>query len=277
MTMLSARAANFRPWLRGAAALLTLTTVSAASPPAAPPVTAQPASLTRSATATQIAASAMDEPLRLLAEARARFEKVTDYTCTLVKKERIDGQLTPINVMAMSVRNEPFSVDLRWIEPKNMAGQDACYVTGRNAGQMRVKSAGFLGAIGYLSIDPNDARAKKTSKHSITEAGIGNMINQFAEKWEIERQLNVTQVHLGEYEYNKRRCIRVETIHPTNPDNQFLTYRTILYFDKNTSLPIRMECYDWPHRQGDAGELSEVVSFANLRLNVGVSEEAFKH
>ena len=219
----------------------------------------------------------MDEPLRLLNEARARFEKVTDYTCTLVKKERIDGKLTPDNVVAMSVRNEPFSIDLRWIEPKNMVGQDACYVKGRNGGQMRVKSAGFLGAIGYVSIDPNDVRAKKTSKHSITEAGIGNMIHQIGEKWEAERQLNVTQVRIGEYEYNKPRCTRVETIHPTNPDNQFLTYRTVLYFDKGTGLPIRMECYDWPHRQGDAGELSEVVSFANLRLNVGVDEAMFKH
>ncbi len=219
----------------------------------------------------------MDEPLRLLGEARARFEKVTDYTCTLVKKERINGQLTPINVMAMSVRNEPFCVDLRWIEPKNMVGQDACYATGRNSGQLRVKSAGFLGAIGYVSIDPNDARAKKTSKHSITEAGIGNMLNQFAEKWEDERRLNVTQVHISEYDYNKRRCTCVETIHPTNPDNQFLSYRTLLYFDKESRLPIRMECYDWPHRPGEPGELLEVVSFANLRLNVGVDEAMFNH
>ncbi len=117
----------------------------------------------------------------------------------------------------------------------------------------------------------------KTSKHAITGAGIGNMINRVAEDWAIERQLNVTQVRMGEYEYNKRRCERVETIHATNPDNRFHTSRTILYFDKNTGLPIRMECYDWPHRQGDTGELSEVVSFANLRLNVGVDEAMFKH
>ena len=177
----------------------------------------------------------------------------------------------------MSVQNEPFSVDLKWIEPKNLTGQDACYVCGRNNGQMRVKSAGFLGAIGFVSIDPTDARAKKTSKHSITESGIGNMIQCFEEKWEKERQLNLTQVRIGEYEYNKRRCMRVETIHPTNPDNQFLSYRNVLYFDKDSRLPIRMECYDWPHRQGDLGELSEVVSFANLRLNVGVKDEMFNH
>ena len=275
----SARPTLRRPWLRGAVALLTLSAVSAAAPPTAPPVVATPASVVKPvlAPAAAVSGCAMDEPMRLITEARARFEKVTDYTCTLVKKERINGQLTPVNVIAMSVHNEPFSVDLRWIEPKNMVGQEACYVTGRNKGKMRAKSAGFLGAVGFMSIDPTDPRALKTSKHAITQSGIDNMIHSFAEKWEIERQLNVTQVRIGEYEYNKRRCIRVETIHPTNPDNQFLTYRTLLYFDKDSRLPIRMECYDWPHQQGEAGELSEVVSFANLRLNVGVDNAMFNH
>ncbi len=159
MTKLSARVAFFRPWLRGAVALLTLATVSAASPPTSPPTTAQPVSLSKPAATAQVAASAMDEPLRLITDARVQFEKVTDYTCTLVKKERIDGKLTPDNVIAMSVHNEPFSVDLRWIEPKNMTGQEAIYVCGRNNGNMRVKSAGFLGAIGFVSIEPTDPRA----------------------------------------------------------------------------------------------------------------------
>ena len=112
-------------------------------------------------------ASPMDEPLRLLAEARSSFEKVTDYTCTLVKRERINGDMTPDHVIAMSVRNDPFSVDLRWLAPRGNVGQEACYVAGRNDGKMRVKSAGLLGAVGFVSIDPNDPRRQKTSRHAI--------------------------------------------------------------------------------------------------------------
>ncbi len=108
-------------------------------------------------------ASPMDEPLRLIAEARSSFEKVTDYTCTLVKKERINGDLTPDHIIAMSVRNDPFSVDLRWLEPRGNVGQEACYVAGRNDGKMRVKSAGLLGAVGFLSIDPTDPRARRAA------------------------------------------------------------------------------------------------------------------
>jgi hypothetical protein len=219
----------------------------------------------------------MDEPLRLIDEAKSSFEKVTDYTCTLVKKERIDGQMTPDHVMAMSVRNEPFSVDLRWIEPKSLVGQEACYVAGRNDGKMRAKSAGLLGVAGFISIDPNDPRAQKTSHHSITEAGIGSLIQRFASGWVFERKLNLTEVKIGDYEYNKRRCVRVETIHPTNPDNQFLSYRNVLYFDKENHLPIRYEAYDWPTGDGDKGAMTDLVNFTKLQLNVGVPEDMFNH
>ena len=219
----------------------------------------------------------MDEPLRLITEAKSACEKVADYTCTLVKKERINGELTPENVAAMGVRNEPFSVDLCWLQPKAVAGQEACYVAGKNDGKMRVRSAGLLGVVGFVSMDPADPRCQKTSRHPITEAGIGNLIQRVLGRWEVERKLNITRVRIGEYEYNKRRCVRVETIHPTNPDNQFLCYRTVVYFDKENHLPIRIEGYDWPHGDDDPGALVESVSYANLRLNVGLADETFNH
>jgi Protein of unknown function (DUF1571) len=265
-----ARRAPGRWQLQGAVALVLLGAVYGVAPNRPSVRAADPAPAAADA-------SPMDEPLRLIAEARSSFEKVTDYTCRLVKKERINGELTPSNVIAMSVRNEPFSVDLRWLEPKSCVGQEACYVAGRYDGKMRVKSAGLLGAVGFVSIDPTDPRAQKTSRHAITEAGIGNLIQRFAGHWEAERQLNLTQVKVGEYEYNKRRCIRVETVHPTNPDNQFLCYRTVLYFDKENHLPIRVEAYDWPHGESDKGELMEEVNYANLQLNVGVPDETFNH
>jgi len=261
----SARPARHRPWILGAVALLGLAALRGANPPAA-----------RSADK-PAEACPMDEPLRLLAEAKSGFEKVSDYTCTLVKKERINGELTPENVVAMSVRTEPFGVDLRWLKPQGMSGQEACYVAGKYDGKMRVRAAGLLGAVGFISMDPTDPRCQKTSRHAITEAGIGNLIERFIGRWELERKLNVTQVRIGEYEYNKRRCVRVETIHPTNPDDQFLCYRTVVYFDKENHLPIRIEAYDWPHGDGDSGALVESVSYANLHLNVGLADETFNH
>ena len=93
---------------------------------------------------------------------------------------------------------------------------------------------------------------------------------------EVVARAGRTQVRMAEYEYNKRRCVRVEMIHPDNRSRQYLFYRTVVYFDKQSHLPIRIENYDWPRRGGDAnGDLTESYSYANLQLNVGVAEAVF--
>jgi Protein of unknown function (DUF1571) len=268
-----------RLWYYGAVAVLGVALLGggqrpSSAPQAAPPAAPQPMG---HAAPAEAAASPMDEPLRLLLEARQAHQSVRDYTCLLVKRERVNGVLTPENVMEMKVRTQPFSVYFRWLQPRSEAGQEVCYVAGLNDGKMRVRPRGVLGAVGFVSLDPNDPRARQTSRRSITEAGIGGMIERFAKGWETERRLNQTQARIADYEYNRRRCTRVETIHPTNPDGQFLYYRTVMYFDKEYHLPIRLECYDWPRHQGDPGEVVEIYSFANLRINVGLSDDVFNH
>ena len=223
-------------------------------------------------------APAMDMPLRLIAAARQTYQGVRDYSSLFIKRERLRGQLQPDNVIAMKVRTQPFSVYLRWLRPNNLAGQEVCYVQGRNNGLMRVHSTGLLGAVGFVSLDPRDPRALENSRHTITEAGIGNLIDRYAQRWQMENQVNKTQVRLAEYDYAKRRCVRVEMVHPDNSGGQFLFYRSIVYFDKEHHLPIRVENYDWPQPGSDPnGPLMESYSYADLRLNVGISDATFNH
>ena len=270
----------------GALGLFAFAFVSAANPPlpsaatasaADTPIVLVQATTTLPTKVGAVPASPMEEPIRLLTAAKQAMADVKDYSCVLVKKEKM-GDKPPIeNVMTLKVRAEPFAVNLRFVEPKALAGQEVVYVAGKNDGKMRVKSAGFLGNLGFVSLDPADARAKATSKHGITESGLANMIERFVVGWDKERKVNVTKVRLADYEFNKRKCTRVETIHLENPENQFLFYRSVVFFDKETHLPIRVECYDWPAKDGDAGELVEVFSYVNLRLNVGVGDEVFDH
>jgi hypothetical protein len=261
----------------GWAAVLGAVLVSGAAPnPPAPP--ASPAAPQPVGPAKAPAGSPMDEPIRLITEARKAFQGVKDYTCIFVKREQLGGTLQPENQIAMKVRSQPFSVHLKWLSPKAQVGQEACYVAGKNNGMMRAKSPGVLGALGWVSLDPKDPRVQQNSRHSITEAGIGNLIERFAGRWEVERKLGLTQVRVSDYEFNKRPCTRVETIHPDNRGKHFLTYRSILYFDKETKLPIRIEAYDWPKQGGSPdGELLEVYSYINLRFNTGLGDEAFNY
>lgn len=220
--------------------------------------------------------SPMDEPLRLVQRAAQSYAAIQDYACLFVKREQIGGQLGPDNIIHMKVKTQPFSVCLQWQAPRDQEGQEVIYVLGGNGGNMRVKPAGGLRLLGFISMDPNDPRAMKNSRHPITQAGLGSLIERLAKGWAQEKLLNVTQVKTGTYEYARRRCTRVETIHSANPGQQLSYYRTVVYFDQETSLPIRVENYDWPRFQDDPGQMLEMYSYVNLQLNVGLPDTIFR-
>ena len=255
----------------GLAILVTATVASGANPPQLAPAPNPP-----TPAGAPVAGSPMDYPTRLMAEARQAYQQVRDYSCLFVKQERIGGQLGAENLIDMRVRAQPFSVYLHWLGPANLKGQEACYVAGANNGQLRVHSTGIAGAIGFVSVSPTDPRVMQNNRHPITDAGIGHLIDIYGQRWELERRLGKTTVRVGEFQYNQKRCVRVELIRPDNHGGQFYSYRTLMYFDKTTHLPIRVESYDWP-KQGSppGGELFESYSYANLKLNPGIPNEVF--
>lgn len=260
----------------GLLALLWVALAAVGAPPATSPY--QPVYNPAGGPAAPAVASPLDQPLQLLAEANRTFQGIRDYTCLFVRREQIRGQLTPENLVAMRVRTQPFSIYMRWLAPAEMAGQEACYVAGRNNGMMRVHASGFRGVAGFVSLAPNDPRIMEKSRHQITEAGIANLLVRYGERWETERRLNKTQVRVAEYEYNKRKCMRVEMLHPDNSGREFLFYRCVVYFDKEHHLPVRVENYDWPRQGGNPqGDLVESYSYVDLRFNVGLGEEAFNY
>src|SRR5207249_1439975 len=116
--------------------------------------------------------------------------------------------------VAFKYRNLPFSVNMRWLAPQKLSKQEVSYIHGWNNGQMRVHAPGLLGVTGWKSIDPRDPRVMEHSRHTIYEAGIGNLINHTLQNWEMEKRINKTKVQVAEYDYNNRRCIRIATTRP---------------------------------------------------------------
>jgi hypothetical protein len=228
------------------------------------------------AQANKAPADPMKEPLELVAKAKAAFAKVKDYSCRLIKRERLEGELSPNHVIDLKVRNDPFSVSMVWQEPKDLEGQEVVYVAGKNDGKMRVKPGGLLGSVGFISLPINDPRTRKTSKHKVTEAGIGSLIEKCEKGWELERKLKVTAVKIGTYAYAKRRCTRVELTHSGKAGGQLKHSKNVVYFDQQTHLPIRVENYGWPEDDKEPPPLVESFSYVNLRTNPGVVAEAFE-
>lgn len=256
------------------AALLLLGAVIGS--PALAQAQGNPASLRPQTPGGALNATPFDQPLTWLLDARRNFTAVQDYSCTFSKRENVNGALSEEHVIEAKFRTQPFSVYMRWLAPSKLYGQEIAFVMGRNNNKMRVHSKGAIkGAVGFVSVDVNDRRVLEQSRHTIYEAGIGNLIEQALKCVEAERQAGKGQVRITEALYDNRPCLRVEIIHGERRQPADF-YRTVLYLDRDSKLPVRAENYDWP-RQGGAptGELMERVGYTNLRWNLGLTDKEF--
>jgi hypothetical protein len=221
------------------------------------------------------AAAPLDTALAFMYEARRNYTAVKDYTCTLISRESIKGELKEESVAVMKFRPQPFSVYMRWLAPTSQRGQEVAYVHGKNANKMRVQSKGILKIAGFVSIDVNDPRVMEHSRHTILEAGLGHLIQSTIRNWEIERKVGKTDCRIAEYTYDNRRCYRIENTRLERRP-EFYAYRSVIYLDKESKLPIRSESYDWPRPGGTpTGDLLETYSFIDLRFNVGLTDKDF--
>jgi Protein of unknown function (DUF1571) len=219
--------------------------------------------------------SELDQPIAWLQEARRNYTVVKDYTCTLVTQENVNGKLLERNVMQMKMKTEPFSVYMRWLAPKKNETQEVAFMHGKNNNKMRVKSPILPGNF-FMSIDVNDKRVMQHSRHNITEAGIGNMIEGCLGQWERDRKLAKTTVKTANFLCNEKECHRIElTRLEKNP--AFYCHRTVIYLEKDSKLPVRLDNFDWPRQGGaEGGDLLESFSYVKLQFNVGLKNAEFE-
>jgi hypothetical protein len=220
----------------------------------------------------------MDQPIALLEQTRVKLDQVADYECTLVKHERVRGKLLPEQVLTMRARRQPYSVYLHFQAPEAVRGQEVCYVDGRNKGLMRVHPAGWRRIVGFVSLDLRDPRGFEDNRHPITEASLWWLSEATARYWQMERQVNKTQVRMEDRVFQGRPCIWIETTHPERHAAAYYAYRCVLCIDRESRLPVRVEAYDWPRPNAPAGgELLECYSYLDVRCNIGLADRAFDY
>jgi hypothetical protein len=227
---------------------------------------------------TQAAETAEETPiaraLRVITDCQRRFLEVNDYTCTFYKRERIDGDMTPLFVMMMKARTTPKSIYFKFVNPYK--GREAIYVEGKNSGQILAHDVGVTKLLaGTMQLDPGSARAMEENRHPITEAGIGVLIDTVARRWTAELHRDGTLVTFDpDMMIGPHRCLMIESIHPRR-QHGFLFHKVRLFIDTELNLPIRFEAFDWPKNHESLAELVEEYSYINLKLNVGLDETDF--
>jgi hypothetical protein len=211
------------------------------------------------------------EALEMLKASIERYRReVKGYRANLIKQERIDGKLYPVERIVASFRQEPFSVRMEWTEGARLATK-TLYVKGENDNQVVVMPAGWLSLAGQVLRSPEGADAKNSSRMPITEFGILAGCKRTLAAWkrgfasgDFDVQMNGIKkvAELGD-----RECHEVVRTVQGEPNDG--VRKGTFYFDVQTGLQTGTIL------QGDEGELLGAYWFRDVQINPEFPQETF--
>jgi hypothetical protein len=212
---------------------------------------------------------------KMLADARSAYAKLHDYTCHLVRQERVGGKLHPEQTCELRVRTQPFCVALKVIAPRIDSGEETVYLSHVNTLKVKFRPAGVQGIkYGFQWQSKDDPRTMPDTRHPVTDTGLAAVLDRIEKAVTAEKRMNhPVQLSVAEYTFAGKACARYELIAERAHPHRY-AHKCVLYVDKETKLPVRFEAYDQP--KGDTAELLEVQSFVGLRSNTGLGDGAFE-
>jgi len=213
--------------------------------------------------------------LATLIRVHNEFKKVEGYTATFYKQERLRGKLGPEQTLAMKVRERPFAVYFKFLAP--VAGKEVVYAEGYRDNKIIAHSTGVSRLlVPRLSVPPNHPLALADSRHPVTEAGLGNLIDRLvgfrrkdANDPSASTILDRTTDHAG------KPCLRSIHLHEhKTPERPFA--RVEVLYDPESRVPVRISNYDWPEpdHQGDL-LLAERYTYENVNTHASLSNLDF--
>lgn len=201
------------------------------------------------------------------------LQTIGDYEATLVKRERLNGQLVE-QKMRLRLREKPFSVYLRFAGENS--GREIMYVQGRNGNQMLThEGSGLKSLVGTVSLATDGAEAMQDNRYPITRMGMRRMLESVLQQWQEETRYGEVEVKF--YPHAKlggRSCKVIESVHP-HSRRQFRFHKTRLFLDTESRLPVRVEQYGFPAMPGAKAPLEEEYTYTEIRPNVGLTDRDF--
>ncbi len=199
---------------------------------------------------------------------------IKDYSCTLVKRERIDGTLLAPEFMFIKIRHQPFSVYTYFKAPESKKGQEALYVEGKNDGCLLGHGVGIKKVVGTLSLKPESMLAMRDNRYPITEIGILNLTKRLIEVAEQDKKFAECDVKFASVKIDGRPCTCIMVTHPT-PRKNFRFNIAKVFVDSEYGIPVRYEAYDWPTKPGGTPVLLEEYTYVHLKFNNNFTDADF--
>ncbi|MEM9184959.1 MAG: DUF1571 domain-containing protein [Planctomycetota bacterium] len=209
--------------------------------------------------------------------------EVKDYTCRIIRRERHDGKLRGYEFLSAKIRHEqkneagttPFSVYLHFDKPRKVAGREVLFLEGRNAGRLLVRRGGTRLAYVTTFLKPTSELAMQESRYPVTDIGIQRLIGRLAEVARADMRHGECNVQFFEgAKIGDRECTRILVEHPVRRKH-FLYHRAIVFIDKQRQIPLAYASYTWPEQPGGKPVLMEEYIYADVELNVGLTDDDF--
>jgi hypothetical protein len=235
-------------------------------------------------------AASPKQPLNAVLEYARREQEYTnrmvrDFTCRLVKRERINGVLQEMHFIDMEVREaqadsgQPLSIYLHFLGPKNVLDRRVIFVEGANQGKMMVRNGGKHFDYVIAEVDPNSDAAREETLVPVSGIGFNRLLAHMIDVLEKHRQIdptgeNTTAERIRGAKINGRECTVIRITHPQPmPGLEF--HQANVFVDDQLHAPVRVDYSDWPKLAGRPAPLIAEYTYTNLQLNVDLPDSAF--
>lgn len=215
-------------------------------------------------------------------------QTVSDFTCRLIKRERIGGFLQDFHYVDMQVREEiladgrvvqPLSIYLRFLGPKTVAGRKVLYVDGQNEGEMLVRNGGRHFEYVVAQIDPNGENAREESLVPVTQIGFTRLLGKMIDVLERHQIADPTGQNskaerIAGAKINQRSCTLIRVTHPREMEGLEFHVANV-FVDDQLHVPIRVDYSDWPKDARGPVPLIAEYTYTQLKINVNLPDATF--
>jgi hypothetical protein len=215
---------------------------------------------------------AKNDHAALLAYCREAYQnRYSDYTCTLVKQERLAGRLGEPQTIDCKFMENPFSVVLKWVDNPDRADR-VIFVKGKYGDQMlaRPSKALFRMIVPVAKRKPDGEEAMRSTLRPVNRFGFGNSLKALEEVYRQAEQAGDLKEEFGGYGTpevtGRKSAILIRHLPPTA---DYPAAKTITYIDLEYLVPTIVEGYDWD------GNLTCRYVFKDIKFNVGLTEDDF--
>ena len=223
--------------------------------------------------------------LEFAREAATRIDnEVNDYTCILVKRERVEGLVSSYQYMHAKIRQEkkegdkvvvPLSVFLSFLKPERMEGREVLFVENQNQGDLIARRGGRRSPNMTVQLPPDHPMAMDGNRYPVSEIGFQNLTKRLIEVLENEQTFNDGVIDIfPDAKVDGRKCTHFRLTHSTpRPDLAYC--KAEVSVDDELGIPVYFRSFDWPAKEGDPPRLLEEYFYKSVKLNVGLTDRDF--